>query len=417
MSLTIVVEKIPKIASASINVIVKYGERYENEDNIGVAHFMEHLCFKGTKKRPNAIDISRPLEMIGADYNATTTPDFTNYYATVRSDKIKDIIKIFGDIILNSKIKKSDFITEKNTVIQELDTVINNPEQHIENLINTLIFKGTNLGYSYKKIKEKTKKITNDKIKKNYKKYYIPGNIIVIIAGNVSNVKNLINQSFKFNKKEEKLSSINLINITQKTPRYKNINNNNSQIEIAIGFPILLNNKSKRINEIAILSNILGGGMYSRLFIELREKKGYVYKIYSTFEFYKDIGEFLIYFSVNISDLKNTLKILKTELEKLNNNSITTKEVHETKQNMINSLAKEIDNTKTVVNILGYQTLYNLDTHGIQEEIEVIKKINVKNINKLCQEIFTNSKLNVASIGDKKCENQLINFTKKLFIR
>ena len=391
--------------SVNILLLVKIGSIHEIKGKYGLAHYFEHMLFKGTKKFPKSKLITDEIYKYGGKTNAFTSYDCTGYYITINSKYTEKAISILADIFFNSIF--IDYQKEKNVVISENKTRNTNPQFLCLSKFENMIYKNTPYNHNVIGINSNIKKFTKKDIKDFYNKYYIPSNCVLSITGRTNkNVEKLIKKYFNINsingKKINNITYKPVINFIdlQKKERNKIIKQKLSQAHVYLGFPCYNDQNIFKKYVLYVISLILGGNMSSKLFIKLREKHGLVYTISSTLDLSFDVGVFLIYFGTFNSKVNKVTKLILEELEKIKKNGFTKEELNKGINYIL--LASEMNSENNIsVNIdYAYQLMYFNKINTLKHDEIMYKKITNKDIIEVANEIFNINKLNKCIIGN-----------------
>ena len=321
----------------TFEVLYKVGSREESKNNNGVSHFLEHLMFKGTEKRPKTVNISKELDSIGAEYNAFTGKDHTGYYIKAAQKNLPLAIEILADMLHNSKFEKEEMDKERGVIIEEINMYEDNPLMYIGDVFENLIYKGTKLGYSIGGPRKNIINLSRNSLYNYYQKYYYSANSIICLAGNFQEKKalRLINKFFPIAKKRKRVNFKKVKKIKKKNPQISIIKRKNvEQVQLILGFKSIPKKDNKFLRT-QVLANILGGTMSSRLFLEIREKRGLCYFIKASNDGYEDLTSFSIQAGLNKEKIYEALKAIKEELNKLKEEGLTKEELEKTKDNKI----------------------------------------------------------------------------------
>ena len=264
----------------TFEVLYKVGSRQENDKNNGASHFVEHLMFKGTDKRPDTATISRELDGIGAEYNAFTGKDHTGYYIKADSSHFPLAVEMLSDMLHNSKFDKAEVDRERGVIIEEINMYEDNPLMYIEDVFENLLYQGTNLGRLIAGPRENIRNITRNSLYNYYQKYYYAGNSVIAVAGNFkeAQVLKLIGKFFPVIKKKARVKNSQTKMTKQVAPRVTILSRNDlEQVQLTLGFRSVAKNDPKFLVS-QVLSNILGGNMSSRLFLQIRPFKNLPYR-------------------------------------------------------------------------------------------------------------------------------------------
>jgi len=398
--------------TATVVVMVGVGSRYEKDNEAGLSHFIEHMFFKGTKKRPTTLDISEELDSIGGEYNAFTWKDKTGYYAKVDSRHLQIALDVVADLYLNSKIDPKEIEKEKGTIMQELNMYEDTPIRDIGDVFEGLLYSKNPLG---RHIVGKKKSIASFKRKKftDYmKNFYVANDTVVCIAGKF-NEKKIIFQIKKY------FSGMN----KGKKPNFEKVVEKQSDPQLALKFKktdqthFIIGNRAYNEDHddrfaLALLSTILGGNMSSRLFIEVREKRGLAYSVHSFVESYKECGYIATQAGVDHKNLKLSIETILKEYKKIATKKITEKELQKAKEYIKGKSLMGLESSDEVAMFFIDQEIRKRKIMRIKEIFKHIDKVTTSDILRVAGDIFLPEKLNLAIIGphkDKKEIRKLLN--------
>ncbi|CAK7043604.1 pitrilysin family protein [Tissierella carlieri] len=400
----VVMEKIPYVNSVSIGIIINNGSIKEDKHNNGISHFIEHMLFKGTKKR-TAKDIAETIDNIGGQLNAFTSKESTCYYAKVLYNHIDIAIDVLGDMLTNSIFSESDIEKEKAVIIEEINMYLDSPEDMVNDLLNEIMFENTSLGRPILGTEETIKNLSREKIIDYFINNYRPENIVISLAGNIDTkeVFKMLNYHFgNFNNSNKKIYEINSIyNFTNKM---KGINKNTEQLNFCIGMegvPVT----SEYVEGLLVLNNIFGGSMSSRLFQKIREDLGLAYAVESYPSSYKDIGILTIYAGLHPSQLLKTVKHIENEMNDIRNNIISKDELDKSKEQLKGSYVLGMEGTFSRMYEIGKSlSIFNM-VQSPDEILNKIDKVSIDNIKEIIGIIFNREKINIAYVGDIENQN------------
>src|SRR3989338_7779233 len=302
--------------AVTVLILLPVGSRYETKDIGGLSHFIEHMMFKGTEKRPTSLDISKELDGIGAEFNAFTSKDYTGYYIKSSADKVELAFDILSDMLFHSKIDEAELNKERGVIVEEINMYEDNPLMYVESLFEELVFGDQPLGWQIAGTREIIKTVPRQKLMYYMHKYYQPANMILIVAGyiNKAQVKKLTGQYFgSFGKNEFK--KFTEYGSPQDSPRIKVSYKETEQIQLCLGYPGISFFDEVRY-PLQLLSIILGGNMSSRLFVNIRERYGLCYFIRASTEHYHDAGTFVVQAGLEKARIMEAIKLIMEELKK-----------------------------------------------------------------------------------------------------
>lgn len=404
--------KVPLTGTQSVTVLALFpvGSRYETKESAGAAHFVEHMIFKGTEKRPLATDISRTLDALGADYNAFTSKDFTGYYIKIAAEKQAVAYDILSDVIYHSTFAAAEIEKEKGAIVEELRMYKDNPSMAIDMLFDKLLFGDTPLGWDIGGTEHTVRGFTRERLYNYYQSHYSPKNTLLIVAGaiNSSSEKKLL--SF-FKAKKAAKESKNLSHYKKSFTHFEWPKTNLplaerimveekklDQANLIMGFPGLQNDHPDRFAS-SVLLNILGGGMSSRLFVEVREKRGLAYMIRASSMSFRDVGAATIQAGLDPSRLFEALQVIKAEVERIAKEPVTLEELNNAKTNLAGRLALSLEDSSTQAEWYGKQFLFNKKISLPKNVIDNLNKVTVKDVQRLAKQFFAMSEMRLAIIG------------------
>lgn len=406
---------VPKKETQAITfeVLYKVGSRQESLSNNGVSHFVEHLMFKGTQKRPNTIDISKELDGIGADYNAFTGKEHTGYYITADASHLPLAMDMLSDMLRESKFDAKEMDRERGVIIEEINMYEDNPSFYIEEIFEDLLFQGSTLGKPIAGPRSVIKSISRQSLYNYYKKNYFNGNAVIGVAGNFSEAKlqTLLNKYFPVGKKQARNKIKKVARFVQTQPQIKLVNRELEQVQLMLGFRSMPST-DKRFMALQVLGNILGGTMSSRLFLQIRERMGLCYFIRAEVGGYEDASSFAIHSGLNRDKIFEALGAIKAELDLIKNNGITADELQKAKDNIRGRMILRLESPTSYLNFLAAQELWNQKIKDQQNTLAELEKITVQQINTLAKEVIDWNKSNLAIIGPFESANKFLKILK-----
>ena len=396
--LNIVTDYMPSAETVSVKIMVKIGSRYENEKNNGISHFLEHMAFKGTKTR-SAMQIAEEFDMIGGNFNAYTSKEHTVYYAKVLKDDIKLAVNILSDIVQNSIFAEVEIQKEKKVILEELAHTKDTPDDYIFDLFQEKIFPNQALGRPVIGSEQFINNVTRADLVNYVNENYSRDNIIISCAGHFDEnaFNKLIEEKFAF-LVEDKSGDCEKANYIGGEIRFEK---DLEQVHLVIGFPGL-SYVDKDFYTQQVLSVILGGGMSSRLFQEIREKRGLAYHI-STFSLsYYDTGAFCVYSATN-PDSVNELIEATAEQFKLAIDTIKEDELKRAKAQVKASLLMSQESSSARAERIAWNYAVFGRIVSLDEIIGKIEAISTGDIKNSLLKILANEQLpTVAAIGKLK---------------
>ena len=383
--LRIVLEHVPTVRSVTIGIWVLTGSRNETEKNNGISHFLEHMFFKGTKKR-NAKEIAEAFDSIGGQVNAFTSKEYTCYYARVIDNYKEHALDVLTDMLFHSTFDEQELEREKNVVIEEIKMYEDTPDDHVHDLLARASFGDHPLGRSILGTEKHLRSFTRETLIEYMENYYTPNNIVVSIAGNVdeSFIPTIESYFDQFDRKNKEIKRI------QPTFLQKNItkNKDTEQAHYCVGykgFPVGF----ESISSVLLINSVLGGGMSSRLFQEVREKRGLAYSVFSYHSSYLDSGLLAIYAGTNHDQLHLLKTTINDTVSNLVEHGLTEKEFNNSKEQLKGNMMLSLESTNSRMSRNGRNELLLRRHRTLDDIIEEIDSIQLDELNKIIQQIFT----------------------------
>lgn len=399
--------------TVTVLVIVGTGSKNENEKNRGISHFLEHMFFKGTEKRPTALDISKELDGVGGVYNAFTGKEHTGFWIKADNKHCDLALEIVSDMLLNSKFSEEEIQKEKGTIIEELNMYMDTPMMFVSSLFENLLYANQPLGYDQLGNKKTITSIKRSDFVKYYNNHYISNNIVVAVAGNFNQKKinGKIAKCFGFASKKrivKELKTYDRQNRPEIFLKYKKTD----QTHLCLGARGY-NLYHKDRYALDILSVILGGNMSSRLFISVREKRGLAYYIETSNEKYKDVGYLATQAGVNNEKCAQAIKIILEEYKKVGVEKISREEIDKAKNYLRGRMMISLESSDAMA---GFAAIQEMDAGKIltpEEKLARVDAVTADDLKRVANDVFTNNKLNLALIGpfkDKKMFEKILKF-------
>lgn len=397
----LVTSPLKETQTASLIVIVKVGSRYETERDSGLAHFVEHMMFKGTKRRPTTLALSKELDSVGAEFNAFTGKDTTAYLIKADSRHLSLSIDILSDMLLHSKLDVKELEREKGVILEEINMYEDNPLMYVEEMLEESMFGGNPLGRMITGSRQSVRAVKQTQMAAFKNKYYQGRNVVIGLAGKFlpSQVEE-IKKKFSFLAGSKK--AFDKVKIKQQAPRVKVKYKETEQVQLALGWPAY-SYFDERIYPLQLLSVILGGNMSSRLFINIREKKGLAYFIHSGVNVYEDTGSLVIQAGLDKTRLDLALKTILVETEKMKR-EIPAIELKRAKDYVSGKVALDLEDSLSIARWYASQEIMTGKIMTPEEKLQRLNKVTTKEIQQIAKEIFSKKRMSLAVIGPFKDE-------------
>ena len=385
--LTVLVEEMPYLRSVSIGAWVKAGSMLEAPEENGLSHFMEHMAFKGTAKR-SARQIAEEMDFIGGQLNASTSKLCTNYFAKVIDEDLPQAADILADIVCNPALDEEETNKERGVVLEEIAMVEDSPEDVVYDVLSEAVFGGQSLGQTILGPAEKLEKYTPDDLRAFRQRHYGPKNAVVALAGNVTaeQARELMEEKFGgwTGAAGEEFPQAVAIDQPRKLAREKDT----EQVHLCVSFRSH-GMGSPEVYPTAVLNNILGGGMSSRLFQRIREELGMAYSVYSGPSSYPHCGEFTIYAATNPRHAKTVLEQMDVEIRKLLEKGVTEKEFAMSKAQLKGSFILGLESAYNRMSALGHNQILLNRVIPPEDTIAAIERVTVDDVMASAHRILT----------------------------
>lgn len=393
--------------TVTVTVLVGTGSDYETNEQTGISHFLEHMCFKGTVRRPGVSDISRELDSLGAHYNAFTDHEITGYYAKVESKYAPQILDIVSDIYLNSTFPETEIKKESGVIIEEINMYEDMPQSQVQQLFTSSMYIGQPAGRDVLGTKESVSKMSHEDFVNYHKKFYVPNNTVVVVAGSFDQAKmfNLIKTYFD---KTTKKSLPKIIKTVNKQNKYKAnvLYKETDQSHMVFGFHGV-NIGHKDETTIGVMGSLLGGGMSSRLFTKLRDEMGVCYYVSAHMDTATSYGSFEITAGVTNTRVEEVLKVFLEECKKLKTALVSEQELKKVKQYMVGTMKLGLESSNSQAMYFGVQEVLTGKIVTPEERIKRISSVTSKDILRVAKKIFSIDKANLALIGPWTDSNKM----------
>ncbi|MCL5992202.1 MAG: insulinase family protein [Bacteroidetes bacterium] len=382
----VITEEIPTVESFALGIFINAGSREDPYVMPGVAHLLEHAVFKKTKTR-NGRQIADDFETIGAYLNAFTAKEFTCVYIRALKEHINKGFELLSDIVINPVFTERDLKNEKLVISEEINIIEDDPEDVIFDFCDKLIFGNHPLSNPITGTRSSLQLITLEDLESFHKKLYKPPNILIAGAGNLKH-KNLLKEAKKyFSYIESNGNSIYRLYPNETFTLRQEINKKYNQSHIVYGRRIPGHNSDDKY-PLAVLNVLLGDGMSSRLYQKLREKTGIAYNVYSTITSLSDCGSFYIYAAADKAKVKNLEDIIKDEITKIKEGSISKKEINKAKELLKTSAVMELESMSARIQILARNEFYDTPDEDIATFLSRIDSVGTKEIRDIANNYF-----------------------------
>ncbi len=392
----------PSFESATVLVMAAAGSRYETKKNNGISHFLEHMAFKGTEKRPSAMDISSLIDGMGGEFNAFTGKETTGYYIKSSKDHVETSIDVLSDMLQNSKLDPKEIDTERGVIIEEINLYEDMPARKIGDIYEQLLYGDTPMGWDIAGEKDNIRTITREDFQDYMGSLYSASNMTVVVAGGIDTAK-VEEQVEKYFGGMKKFDPIKYLPVVEKQDKPELLikHKQTEQIHIALGVRTV-DIDSKHRYPLSLLSAILGGGMSSRLFHEVREKRGLAYYVRSSSDEYVDAGSLVSVAGIDPKRVTEAVEVMMAEYQKVGAGKMDLKEaeLNKAKEFIKGHFVLDLEDSRSVASMYAHEELLEKE---IDNQAEIIKKgdaVTLEQVEAAGKEFFVEKGLNLALIGN-----------------
>ena len=392
----------PGSLATTVMVAVEAGSKYETKDQNGISHFLEHMCFKGTTKRPTPIEISGELDGLGAQYNAFTSQESTSYYAKAKNENAGEILDVVADMYLDPIFNANEIEKEKGVIIQEINMYEDTPSRRVQEFFMQLVYGDQPAGWDIGGRKEVIKGITRSDFIKYRSKHYVPQATIVTISGGFKE-KDMAKKVEKYflNLKSGPKAGKLKVKESQSRPKELVHFKESDQSHMVLGFRAFGIHDKRRI-ALQVASEILGGGMSSRLFKKIRDELGAAYYVRADADLYSDHGLFTMSAGVDHKKIEAVIKAGLEEFGRLKNELVSAEELKKAKEHLIGDLFLSLETSDQIAGFYTAQELFGLKLSTPQETARRVGSVTASEIREAMRAVVKGGGLNLAVIGPFK---------------
>jgi len=399
--LRLITSSMPSFESATVMVMVGAGSRYEQRNNTGISHFLEHMAFKGTKTRPSAIEISGLIDGIGGEFNAFTGKETTGYYIKAQSSHLDLSLDLLSDMLQNSLLEPEEIDKEKGVIIEEMNMYEDSPARKLGDIYENLLYGDTPLGWDIVGTKEVIRSITKEDFVSYMGSLYSPHNMTIVVAGGIDEgtTTGLVDKYFGNMPKFEVIKAEKVVE-SQNQPAFLLKKKQTEQVHFGIGVRTIPLEHPDRY-ALDVLASVMGGGMSSRLFHEIRERRGLAYYVRAASDNYVDCGTLVATAGVDPQRAEEAVKVMMEELDKLRQpGNITEEELKRAKEYMKGHFVLDLEDSRSVASFYSHQEILESHLETPEQTIERIDAINLDKVQEVATKYLVNETLNMAIIGN-----------------
>jgi predicted Zn-dependent peptidase len=388
------------VRSASLIFYYGIGSRYEQPRIQGVSHFLEHMLFKGTEKRPDPMLISQEIEGVGGILNAATGRESTNYWCKAPSTHFALAFEVLADILRNSVIDSAELDKERSVIIEEIRSINDSPEDMVHDVIDEVVWGDQGIGRPIAGTEETVSNIDRAAMVDFWTRNYRPERLVVAAGGDVAHeqVVELTERFFGDLEADVETDGFEQSVFAQTEAKIHLVNRETEQAHLCIAMPALPYTTERRYVQ-GTIEAIFSSGMSSRLFQEIREKRGLVYSVYGYFRPYADIGQGVVYAGTDLERVEETVGAIVEELRKLRDDGVPEEELQRTKDLRKGRLLMGLEDSRSVASWVGSQELTYGEIKTPEEVMVKIEQVTADEVKELAEEMFQTAKLSLALIG------------------
>jgi predicted Zn-dependent peptidase len=397
--LVVATEVMPHLHSVSLGVWLKFGSRVEDEANTGISHFIEHLLFKGTRKR-SAAQIAEAIDSVGGQLNAFTEKEYVGFYAKVLDEHLPLAFDLVSDIVLNPIFPPVEIKRERNVIFEEINMVEDSPQELILDLFMESFWKNHPLGLPISGTKESVMRISRSDVKNFFQNNFTAANIIIAVAGNIRHKTAYALAERYFSHLKLGVAANAGVPPEVHASRLIRHKAHLEQTHLCLGTiapPIA----SEERFCAHLLSNILGGGMSSRLFQNIRERRGLVYSIYSMLNLYRDTGSLVVYAGVAPEKASEVVTLVLKEFGRLRETLISSQELKRAKEYVKGSVMLSLESSSSRMTHLAQQLIYYGHFYKLEEILDAVNSVTSRDIRNLANRIFDDSTLALTALSNR----------------
>ncbi len=404
--LRILTSSMPQTHSVSLSLYVGTGSRYELDGEAGISHFLEHLLFKGTERWPSAKELSETIDGVGGMMNGGTDREYTVYYIKVARPHMQIALDVLLELVRKPVLDSSELEKERGVILEELAMVEDSPPQLADLLLDSILFPGNPLGRDVAGTPASVQAIDGQMIKGYLHKQYAPNNTVMAVAGNISHeeIVGAIEAAMADWPKGSPGSWIPLDGV-KPSGRFAMHYKKTEQAHVTVAVPGIPLNHPDR-HALSFLSVVLGEGMSSRLFMELREKRGLVYDVHTYVAHFLDAGTFNIYTGVDPKNAVEALKVVVTEFARLRDDGITEAELTKARELSKGRLLLRMEDSRNVSGWIGAQELLLENVRSIDDAVAEMDAVTLDDVNRVARNLIDPRKAHLAVVGPYRSDKR-----------
>ncbi|HCC84534.1 MAG TPA: hypothetical protein DEP87_02535 [Candidatus Pacebacteria bacterium] len=428
--LTVIKLPMPMAESVTVLTLANTGSRYEPAKWQGLAHFLEHLVFKGTAKYPTAQSLATIVDGVGADFNAFTSKEYTGYYVRSAAEHVELALDVVSDLLLTPQCRQEDIDREKGVIIEELNMYADSPQRHIDNVFENLLYGADpGLAHDVVGVKSTIQSFTTQDFKQFLHHWYGFNNLVLVVAGAervISSPKFMTQVETAFSKAPQLKRADNAINQRAAArpiqvfgeDRLKVVYRQTQQAHLVLGWPGFSRQNPDRY-ALSVLSTILGGNMSSRLFTEVREQRGLCYYIHSSEDYFHDVGVFGGMAGVDPARTAEAIQVMIGEFLDLADGTqpVTEAELNRAKDYLIGKTVLSLEDSESVAQYYGIRQLLQGKIETPDEALAKVKAVKLVDLHRIAKQLIKPDQLRLAIIGPFKSKSKIAKWVADSLVR
>ena len=403
--LRVLTSSMPHTRSVSLSLYVGTGSRYERDAEAGVSHFLEHLLFKGTERWPTAKDVAETVDGVGGLMNGGTDREYTVYYIKVARPHVQIALDVLAELVRKPLLDAAEMEKERLVILEELAMVVDSPAQLVDLLLDSLLFPGNPLGRDVAGTPESVAAINREMVIQYLRQQYVPNNVVFSVAGNIAHdeIVGAIGAAMGDwdAGKPARLTPAPAPDGVRCAVKYKTT----EQAHVSLAVPGIALDHPDR-HALSFLSVILGEGMSSRLFMELREKRGLVYDVHTYVSHFLDTGTFNVYTGVDPKKAREAVAVIISELERLRAGGATEQELTKARELSKGRLLLRMEDTRNVGGWIGAQELLLGTVRSVEQAVAEMDAVTLDDVQRVAREIIDPAKLYLAVVGPYRSDKR-----------
>lgn len=411
---------IPSVGTAAVTLLALYevGSRYESLKINGASHYIEHMMFKGTERRPNTMAISKDLDAVGAEYNAFTGKDYTGYYIRLQADKFGLAADMIEDMVYHSVYRQADLDSERKVIFEEIRMYEDNPMALVEELLEEQLYRGSSLSRRISGTIGTMTGIKRDDLVRYRDSYYVPSRTVVAVSGlfEEGEVLKLLEEKFgsrPAGKEPKKFQRFDAAKAGYGGVRFNVGRKETEQVQLALGFPAYPYG-DPRMPALNLMSIILGGTMSSRLFLTVREKHGLAYFVRSSINPYQDVGNLTIQAGLAKDRVHQAIGLILKEIDRIRSKDVTEEELTRAKDNLKGRLTLNLEDSSQLADWYAKQELMVKRAETPAEKLAKIFAVTRQDVRRAAADVFRNQRMTLAIVGPYADNKEFVRHAKVL---